>query len=154
MKKFINPLIITSALTLTMILGISFSACEKKSIDEYVPPPLPSPSIIFPNRAWSSSSSVGMYQLSLPNVRLADIDPNYLLEHIKIFLKPAGTTNWIILPFVNLANISLTNHIVFYTIDDTDPDWYNSGGPVFIYANQNAGINFSQLAAAGITYIQ
>lgn len=154
MKKFINPLIITNALTLTIILSIPFSACEKKSIDEYVPPPFPSPSIIFPNRAWSASSNGGLYQLSLPNVRVAGIDPNYLFEHIIIFLKPAGTTNWIILPFVNLANISLTTHNIFYTVDETDPDWYNSGGRVFIYANQNAGINFSQLAAAGITYIQ
>jgi len=144
--------IITSIVVSVMIMIALFSSCKKDSYGEGVLLPPPSPKTIFNNLSWVSSVSGDMY-LSLP-ARSSLADSNFNLDHFKVFLKTDGGTNWIILPFVYWRNISQTGSSLYYTVDDTVPDWdwWERGGPLYIYAKLNTGINFSQPATAGFTY--
>jgi hypothetical protein len=148
MKKFFISIAISGVLIITPFVG-----CKKPSSNDndYVPLWPNTPRNIYYNLAWSSSASGNKY-LKLP-FRTGNADFGFHASHLRVHLKNAIDTNWIILPYVLLSNINQASYDIFYTVDYNDPYWYDEGGPVYIYAKQIAAINFNQSAIAGITYL-
>jgi hypothetical protein len=136
--------------TLIAIVAFSLVTCGQNQEELPEPSVSISPNEIFDNLTWRSESAGTMYLEVSRNIKIAD--PDYLKLHLLVFLKTGTGTDWTIVPFVSKDQIYQTEKKICYTVDDSVIDFYDFGGPVYIYAKQNSGIDFNMPAAAGTSF--
>ena len=136
--------------TLIAIAAYSLVTCSQNQGELPAPSVSISPNEAFDNLIWRQESAGTMYLEVSRNIKIAD--PEYLKLHLLVFLKTGTGTDWTIVPFVSKDQIYQSEKKICYTVDDSVVDFYDFGGPVYIYAKQNSGIDFSMPAAVGISF--